>query len=164
VTLVGVSAIFTGINEIFAAFSLREAGKRAERMIDRRRRHGPALRDRRRDSKSATIGTRNERSAASHTDRSRAGPARRGAERSCGPGRLVGGAQQTRSHRPGGSRHHANPHVGPRLWLALPGRRPLEAVDRECRSPGDRRRSGWPPRRGQRPSRWRPCPNTQEAP
>jgi hypothetical protein len=31
---VGVSAIFTGINEIFAAFSLREAGKRVERMLD----------------------------------------------------------------------------------------------------------------------------------
>jgi hypothetical protein len=50
------------------------------------------------------------------------------------------------------------------LRRVLPGRRPLEAVDRECRSPGDRRRSGWPPRRGQRPGRWRPCPNTQEAP
>ena len=34
VTLVGVWAIFTGISEIFAAFSLRESGKRAERMID----------------------------------------------------------------------------------------------------------------------------------
>ena len=34
VTLVGVWAIFTGVNEIFAAFSLHEAGKRAERMIE----------------------------------------------------------------------------------------------------------------------------------
>ena len=34
VTLVGVWAIFTGISEIFAAFSLGEAGKRAELMID----------------------------------------------------------------------------------------------------------------------------------
>jgi uncharacterized membrane protein HdeD (DUF308 family) len=34
VTLVGVWAIFTGISEIFAAFSLREAGKRVERMLD----------------------------------------------------------------------------------------------------------------------------------
>jgi uncharacterized membrane protein HdeD (DUF308 family) len=34
VTLVGVWAIFTGVNEIFAAFSLREVGKRAERMIE----------------------------------------------------------------------------------------------------------------------------------
>jgi uncharacterized membrane protein HdeD (DUF308 family) len=33
VTLVGVWAIFTGVNEIFAAFSLREAGKQAERAI-----------------------------------------------------------------------------------------------------------------------------------
>jgi uncharacterized membrane protein HdeD (DUF308 family) len=33
-TLVGVWAIFTGVNEIFAAFSLREAGKQAERAID----------------------------------------------------------------------------------------------------------------------------------
>jgi uncharacterized membrane protein HdeD (DUF308 family) len=33
VTLVGVWAIFTGVNEIFAAFSLRAVGKRAERMI-----------------------------------------------------------------------------------------------------------------------------------
>lgn len=33
-TLVGVWAIFTGVNEIFAAFSLREAGKQAERIID----------------------------------------------------------------------------------------------------------------------------------
>jgi uncharacterized membrane protein HdeD (DUF308 family) len=32
-TLVGVWAIFIGVNEIFAAFSLREEGKRAERMI-----------------------------------------------------------------------------------------------------------------------------------
>jgi len=34
VTLVGVWAIFTGVNEIFAASSLREVGKRAERMIE----------------------------------------------------------------------------------------------------------------------------------
>jgi uncharacterized membrane protein HdeD (DUF308 family) len=34
VTLVGVWAIFTGVNEIFAAFSLHEVGKRAERMIE----------------------------------------------------------------------------------------------------------------------------------
>jgi uncharacterized membrane protein HdeD (DUF308 family) len=34
VTLVGVWAIFTGVNEIFAAFSLREVGKGAERMIE----------------------------------------------------------------------------------------------------------------------------------
>jgi uncharacterized membrane protein HdeD (DUF308 family) len=33
-TLVGVWAIFTGVNEIFAAFSLREVGERAERMIE----------------------------------------------------------------------------------------------------------------------------------
>lgn len=33
-TLVGVWAIFTGVNEIFAAFSLREAGKQAERALD----------------------------------------------------------------------------------------------------------------------------------
>jgi uncharacterized membrane protein HdeD (DUF308 family) len=34
VTLVGVWAIVIGVNEIFAAFSLREAGKRLERAID----------------------------------------------------------------------------------------------------------------------------------
>jgi uncharacterized membrane protein HdeD (DUF308 family) len=33
VTLVGVWAIFTGVNEIFAAFSLRELGKRAQQLI-----------------------------------------------------------------------------------------------------------------------------------
>jgi uncharacterized membrane protein HdeD (DUF308 family) len=33
VTLVGVWAIFHGVNEIFAAFSVREAGKDAERLI-----------------------------------------------------------------------------------------------------------------------------------
>ena len=33
VTLVGVWAIFHGVNEIFAAFTLREAGKRAERLV-----------------------------------------------------------------------------------------------------------------------------------
>jgi uncharacterized membrane protein HdeD (DUF308 family) len=33
VTLVGVWAIFTGVNEIFAAFSLRETGKEAKRII-----------------------------------------------------------------------------------------------------------------------------------
>jgi uncharacterized membrane protein HdeD (DUF308 family) len=33
VTLAGVWAIVTGVNEILAAFSLREVGKRAERMI-----------------------------------------------------------------------------------------------------------------------------------
>jgi uncharacterized membrane protein HdeD (DUF308 family) len=33
-TLVGVWAIVTGVNEIFAAFSLREAGKQVERAID----------------------------------------------------------------------------------------------------------------------------------
>ena len=86
-----------------------------------------------------------------HTDRSRTAPARRGAQRSAGPGRLVGGGQQPRSRRLCGDRRHANPHVGPRLSPALPGRRQLEAVDRQCRSPGDRRRSGRPPRRGQRP-------------
>jgi uncharacterized membrane protein HdeD (DUF308 family) len=32
-TLVGAWAIVTGVNEIFAAFSLREAGKQAERAI-----------------------------------------------------------------------------------------------------------------------------------
>ena len=32
-TLVGVWAIFIGVNEIFAAFSLREEGKRAGQMI-----------------------------------------------------------------------------------------------------------------------------------
>jgi uncharacterized membrane protein HdeD (DUF308 family) len=34
VTLVGVWAIVLGVNEIFAAFSLREAGKEAERVIE----------------------------------------------------------------------------------------------------------------------------------
>jgi uncharacterized membrane protein HdeD (DUF308 family) len=34
VTLVGVWAIFTGVNEIFAAFAIREAGKEAERVIE----------------------------------------------------------------------------------------------------------------------------------
>jgi uncharacterized membrane protein HdeD (DUF308 family) len=34
VTLVGVWAILLGVSEIFAAFSLREAGKRVERLID----------------------------------------------------------------------------------------------------------------------------------
>jgi uncharacterized membrane protein HdeD (DUF308 family) len=34
VTLVGVWAIVIGVNEIFAAFSVREAGKQAERVID----------------------------------------------------------------------------------------------------------------------------------
>jgi uncharacterized membrane protein HdeD (DUF308 family) len=34
VTLVGVWAIVLGVNEIFAAFSLRDAGKRLERAID----------------------------------------------------------------------------------------------------------------------------------
>jgi uncharacterized membrane protein HdeD (DUF308 family) len=33
VTLVGVWAIFQGVNEIFAAFSLREAGKRVGRLV-----------------------------------------------------------------------------------------------------------------------------------
>jgi uncharacterized membrane protein HdeD (DUF308 family) len=33
VTLVGVWAIFHGVAEVFAAFSLREAGKRAERLL-----------------------------------------------------------------------------------------------------------------------------------
>ncbi len=33
VTLVGVWAIFHGVTEIFAAFSLREAGKRVERLV-----------------------------------------------------------------------------------------------------------------------------------
>jgi uncharacterized membrane protein HdeD (DUF308 family) len=33
VTLVGVWAIFHGVNEIFAAFSLRQVGKRAERLV-----------------------------------------------------------------------------------------------------------------------------------
>ncbi len=33
-TLVGVWAIFTGVNEIFAAFALRDVGKRAEQMIE----------------------------------------------------------------------------------------------------------------------------------
>jgi uncharacterized membrane protein HdeD (DUF308 family) len=34
VTLVGVWAIFIGVNEIFSAFSLHEEGKRAEQMIE----------------------------------------------------------------------------------------------------------------------------------
>jgi uncharacterized membrane protein HdeD (DUF308 family) len=33
VTLVGVWAIFLGVSEIFAAFSLREGAKRAERLV-----------------------------------------------------------------------------------------------------------------------------------
>jgi uncharacterized membrane protein HdeD (DUF308 family) len=33
-TLVGAWAIFVGVSEIFAAFSLREAGKSAERVIE----------------------------------------------------------------------------------------------------------------------------------
>ena len=33
VTLVGVWAIFHGVSEIFAAFTLREAGKRAEQLV-----------------------------------------------------------------------------------------------------------------------------------
>jgi uncharacterized membrane protein HdeD (DUF308 family) len=33
VTLVGVWAIFHGVNEIFAAFSIREGGRRAERLV-----------------------------------------------------------------------------------------------------------------------------------
>ena len=42
------------------------------------------------------------------------------------------------------------PIVGRRLSPAGPGRRQLEAVDRECRSPGDHRGTGRPPRCGQR--------------
>lgn len=34
VTLVGVWAIFTGLNQIFAAFAIREAGKEAERALE----------------------------------------------------------------------------------------------------------------------------------
>jgi uncharacterized membrane protein HdeD (DUF308 family) len=34
VTLVGVWAILYGVSEIFAAFTLREAGKQAERLAD----------------------------------------------------------------------------------------------------------------------------------
>ena len=34
VTLVGVWAIFHGVNEIFAAFTLRQAGKRAQQLVD----------------------------------------------------------------------------------------------------------------------------------
>jgi hypothetical protein len=59
----------------------------------------------------------------------------------CRTGRLVGAARQPRSRRPCGSRRHDNAHVGPRLSPALPGRRPLKAMARHCRSPGDRRRS-----------------------
>jgi uncharacterized membrane protein HdeD (DUF308 family) len=33
VTLVGVWAIFLGVSEIFAAFSLREAGRRVQRLV-----------------------------------------------------------------------------------------------------------------------------------
>jgi hypothetical protein len=33
VTLVGVWAIVHGVSEIFAAFTLREAGKRADRLV-----------------------------------------------------------------------------------------------------------------------------------
>ena len=33
VTLVGVWAIFFGITEIFAAFTMREAGKRVEQVV-----------------------------------------------------------------------------------------------------------------------------------
>jgi hypothetical protein len=33
VTLVGVWAIVHGVNEIFAAFTLRETGRRAERLV-----------------------------------------------------------------------------------------------------------------------------------
>jgi uncharacterized membrane protein HdeD (DUF308 family) len=33
VTLVGVWAIVHGVNEIFAAFSIRETGRRAERLV-----------------------------------------------------------------------------------------------------------------------------------
>jgi uncharacterized membrane protein HdeD (DUF308 family) len=33
VTLVGVWAIFFGVSEIFAAFTLREAGRRVERLV-----------------------------------------------------------------------------------------------------------------------------------
>jgi uncharacterized membrane protein HdeD (DUF308 family) len=33
VTLVGVWAIFHGVGEIFAAFSVRETGRRAERLV-----------------------------------------------------------------------------------------------------------------------------------
>ena len=33
VTLVGVWAIFHGVNEIFAAFGVREAGRRAEQLV-----------------------------------------------------------------------------------------------------------------------------------
>ncbi len=34
VTLVGVWAIFHGVNEIFAAFAVRQAGRQAERLVD----------------------------------------------------------------------------------------------------------------------------------
>jgi|GEM_PF-4411781 len=33
VTLVGVWAIFHGVGEVFAAFSVRETGRRAERLV-----------------------------------------------------------------------------------------------------------------------------------
>jgi PAP2 superfamily len=95
--------------------------------------------------------SRSERPSGSPTDRSCAAPARRGAERSTGPARLVGGAQQPRSRRLCGGRRHAHALVGPRLSPALPGRRPLKAMARQCCNPGDRRRSTRPPRRNQRP-------------
>jgi uncharacterized membrane protein HdeD (DUF308 family) len=33
VTLVGIWAIFHGVNEIFAAFAVRQAGRQAERLL-----------------------------------------------------------------------------------------------------------------------------------
>ena len=110
----------------------------------------PARRDGGQSAGQAPRSTRG-RPSASRTDRSGAAPARQGAARSAGPGRLVGGARQPRSRRLCGGRRHDNAHVGPRLSPALPGRRPLKAMARRCGSPGDRRRGTRPPRRNQRP-------------
>jgi len=61
-----------------------------------------------------------------------------------------GGARQPRSRRLHGNRRHADPRVGPRHSPALPGRRPLKAMARQCRSRRPSAEHG-PPRRSRRP-------------
>jgi len=83
---------------------------------------------------------------ASHPTRS----AERSAGRSADLGQLVGGGRRTRPRRLPGHCRDTHPPAGPRLPPALPGRRPLGALDRHRHGPDSHRRRRRPPRRAQR--------------
>jgi hypothetical protein len=151
VTLVGVWAIFTGVNEIRSP-CVRPASRRSGLSSDKAAPGAsgpPGASGRGSNQRVRNQRSSSEPSSGSRTDGYPAAPARQGAERCAEPGRVVGGPQP-RSRGLCGGRRHDNAHVWTTSFAGSPGPPTTQGYGSPVPQ-SDRRRSTRPLRRNQRP-------------